>query len=99
MLLTLPWFASIYAGRVDIVNCEPQYKRPRTAPPGWAKLKGTGMFDTGVGVGKEIGSNAKLMLLTGMLYMIMQIPAFMYVTCRLRSRPRWRTSTPRSGPS
>jgi Ca2+/Na+ antiporter len=78
MLLTLPWFASIYAGRVDIVNCEPQYKRPRTAPPGWAKLKGTGVFDTGVGVGKEIGSNAKLMLATGMLYMCVQIPAFMY---------------------
>jgi Ca2+/Na+ antiporter len=78
MLLTLPWFLAIFGGRVSIVAGVPQYKKPAGAPDDWEKLDpnaGCGLFSTGVGVDKAVSLNAKLMLLTALIYLIIQVPA------------------------
>lgn len=76
MLLTLPWFLAVLAGRVNLVNGKPQYVRLQGADPEiWEKLEPPGNFSltqTGVGYGKEIIDNAKVMLLTMIGYFIIQ---------------------------
>jgi Ca2+/H+ antiporter len=82
MLLTIPWFLAIYGGRVDIVNFEPQYRRPRFAPESWCKLTpgNKSWQDSGVGVTAQVGENAGTMMLSCLLYLVMQIPAFYFGT-------------------
>eukprot|EP00928_Gymnodinium_smaydae_P061813 TRINITY_DN45800_c0_g1_i1.p2 TRINITY_DN45800_c0_g1~~TRINITY_DN45800_c0_g1_i1.p2 ORF type:complete len:576 (-),score=156.36 TRINITY_DN45800_c0_g1_i1:53-1780(-) len=80
MLLTLPWFLSVYSGRVSIRNGEPTYTQPKDAPKNWLKLDPPGdmsLRHTGVGIGDEIQKNAWIMLKTCTSYLIIQIPACM----------------------
>jgi len=79
MLLTLPWILAVFAGRVSIVDGKPQYKRPKDAPEGWQKLSdkdSLSLQGSGVGIGPEIKTNAKIMLMTAASYLVIQIPAF-----------------------
>lgn len=47
MLLTVPWFLSIFAGRVDLDRGKPVYKKPRGVP----KLSpGSGIKECGIGL-------------------------------------------------
>jgi Ca2+/Na+ antiporter len=84
MLLTLPWFLAVLAGRVNIKQGRPTYQRPPGATDdSWDKLSPAGNFDlfgTGVGFGAEIQSTAKVMLVTLIGYFIIQVPAFMVDT-------------------
>jgi Ca2+-binding EF-hand superfamily protein len=69
MLLTATWYMAMMGGRVDIVDGQAQYKAAD-------KLSGTvPFFSTGVTVLPQIGDNAKLMLGTTLLYLVIQIPA------------------------
>jgi len=69
MLLTATWFMAMVGGRVDIVDGQAQYKATE-------KLTGNvPFFSTGVTVQPQIGENAKLMLGTTLLYLVIQIPA------------------------
>ncbi len=75
MLLTIPWFLSLWAGRVDLVNgsADTTYKRAaaRRLTNGWS------LTTTGVSVKPIIKKNAYMMLATGFpCYLIIQIPAF-----------------------
>jgi len=79
MLLTLPWILAVFAGRVSIVDGKPQYKRPRDAPEYWQKLSdedSLSLQGSGVGIGPEIKTNAKIMIMTAASYLVIQIPAF-----------------------
>lgn len=78
MLLTVPWFLSIIAGRVDYdARGNPQYKRPAGAPPDWKKLSSpAGSFGeraqrsvlhTGVGIGTTARFTARIMLATSLV--------------------------------
>jgi len=73
MLLTIPWFIAIYAGRVNIINGKPKYTSPKLDPENFFHWD-----HTGVSVGPLIRTNAVLMLITMLSYFIVQIPAFMY---------------------
>mmetsp|Transcript_36673 Transcript_36673/g.80388 ORF Transcript_36673/g.80388 Transcript_36673/m.80388 type:complete len:566 (+) Transcript_36673:79-1776(+) len=79
MLLTLPWFLSIVAGRVNIDSSgKPTYKvasELKLSPPGNMSLT-----KTGVGLGLAISQNAKMMMFTATTYFIIQGPAFMVDT-------------------
>jgi len=79
MLLTVPWFLSILAGRVTINpdgNCN--YVKPKGAGSDWKKLKdGTAFGDSGVSVGESIKYTAKVMVFTLLPFFIIQIPAIM----------------------
>lgn len=67
MLVTFPWFIAVVCGSVPIgSNGEADYKR--------ASESG-GLFSSGVTFGPEIGTNAKIMLLTSLIFLIIQIPA------------------------
>eukprot|EP00916_Digyalum_oweni_P015940 GHVL01026159.1.p1 GENE.GHVL01026159.1~~GHVL01026159.1.p1 ORF type:complete len:558 (-),score=105.83 GHVL01026159.1:995-2668(-) len=78
MLLTLPWFLSILAGRVNLnENGDPVYRRQSAE----AKLtKSTSisfnLFKTGVAGFDCIKTNGKIMLFTALSYLIIQLPAF-----------------------
>lgn len=78
MLLTLPWFLALLGGRVNIVNGQPTYKRPKNAPEEWDKLTPPGnmsLTGTGVGINSAVHRGAKLMLGTLVVYIIVQVPA------------------------
>eukprot|EP00434_Breviolum_minutum_P045737 symbB.v1.2.041068.t1/scaffold7798.1/size9252/1 len=81
MLLTLPWFLAIWAGRVSLKDGKPTYQRPAGADPTtWDKLDPPGnlsLFHTGIGYGPEIVQNAWTMLYTMLGYVIIQGSAFM----------------------
>ncbi|CAH0481005.1 unnamed protein product [Peronospora belbahrii] len=81
MLLTIPWALSIYAGRVNIdENGRGNYVRPK-GDQHWAKLMPPGNRDltkTGVVLFDEIPSTAKTMILTSLIYLILQVPALFY---------------------
>ncbi|KAI9911853.1 hypothetical protein PsorP6_009045 [Peronosclerospora sorghi] len=81
MLLTLPWALSVYAGRVNIDdNGRGNYVRPK-GDQHWAKLMPPGSKDltkTGVVLFDEIPSTAKTMIITSLIYLILQIPALFY---------------------
>jgi Ca2+/Na+ antiporter len=79
MLLTMPWFLAVLAGRVSIVNGEPTYVKPANAEPNWAKLSppnSMSLVSTGVAIGDAIQSNAKLMILTCTTYACIQVPSW-----------------------
>lgn len=80
MLLTLPWFLAVYAGRVNLINGKPQYVRPQGADADtWEKLEPPGnlsLTQTGIGYGKEITENAQVMLVTMIGYFIIQGVSF-----------------------
>ncbi|GLE07933.1 hypothetical protein PINS_up018762 [Pythium insidiosum] len=82
MLLTIPWALSVFAGRVNLnEKGQGNYIRPRNAPEGWAKLTPPGnmnLWSTGVVVFDEIRSNARTMIATSLIYLILQIPALQY---------------------
>ena len=75
MLLTIPWFLSLWAGRVDLVNgsADATYKlsaRKRLT-------KGWSLTETGISVKPIIRKNAWMMLATAFpCYFIIQVPAF-----------------------
>jgi len=93
MLLTLPWVLAVFAGRVSIRDGKPQYKRPKNAPDGWQKLSDedsspfSSLKTSGVGIGPAIQTNAKIMLLTAVSYLIIQLPAFWV------DKPSWAPQT------
>jgi Ca2+/Na+ antiporter len=75
MLLTIPWFLSLWAGRVDLVNGSAD----RTYKKAAAKrlTKGWSLSGTGVSVKPIIRKNAWMMLATAFpCYFIIQVPAF-----------------------
>lgn len=82
MLLTIPWALSIYAGRVNLdAQGRGNYVRPKGAGKAWGKLSPPGnrnIFNTGVVLFDEIPSNAKTMIVTSLIYLILQIPALQY---------------------
>jgi hypothetical protein len=84
MLITLPWFLSIMAGRVNLRNGQPNYKAKNRLdvdalagpnPSVFAKISAN-LFQTGVTAKPVIQTNGKIMMLTSMVYLIIQIPAF-----------------------
>lgn len=82
MLLTIPWALSVYAGRVNLdAQGRGNYVRPKGAGKVWGKLSPPGnrnLFNTGVVLFDEIPSNAKTMIITSLIYLILQIPALQY---------------------
>jgi hypothetical protein len=84
MLLTVPWFLSILAGRVDIENGECVYKRPKGTP----KLTpGRGMTQSGVSPDSAVPVSCRIMMATCISYIVIQAPAM--------SRPKFKP-TPES---
>lgn len=79
MLLTLPWFASVFFGRVTLKDGVPTYKRPKNAGDDWEKLQGGSMspLGTGVGLSVDIRRNAMLMMMTLSGYALVQVPALL----------------------
>jgi len=73
MLLTIPWFLGVVGGRVDIKDGKCQYQEQ-------VKLTKTGLlsslFGTGIRYKPEIKANAKIMVVTSMTYLLIQIPAY-----------------------
>merc|ERR1719362_2141204 len=80
MLLTLPWFAAMYSGRVNINDDgRLRYKKPIDADDTWDKLEPPGNispFGTGVGFNTDVRYSAKFMIATMVSYLIIQLPAF-----------------------
>lgn len=80
MLLTVPWFLAVHAGRVSIKDGKATYARPADEPNGsWAKLMPedqSGLVSAGVGVAPSIKNSAKIMLLTLVGYVVIQGAAF-----------------------
>ncbi len=78
MLITVPWFLSIYAGRVSIENGEANYKKPRGAGEDWKKIApGSSWLSTGVSPNRAaMVSGAKTMAITSISYLIIQGAAF-----------------------
>jgi hypothetical protein len=71
MLLTLPWAIGVYLGRRDI--------DPHTGECAKKKFSGVNSLrNTGVTCFKEIPFMAKTMMVTTLLYLIIQIPAFVF---------------------
>jgi len=71
MLLTVPWAMSVYRGRVDFSGPDemPNYK-------GVPKLKDDqSLGTTGVALTPEINHGAKMMMLTTLPYLLIQVPA------------------------
>ncbi|CEM26641.1 unnamed protein product [Vitrella brassicaformis CCMP3155] len=96
MLLTIPWFLSIVGGRVNVLESgELTYKKPKDADPDWKKLdppNNWSLTQTGVKCNKSIAVNGKIMLLTAITYLVIQIPAFAVIHDTIeqkRSFERW----------
>ncbi|CAM9345556.1 unnamed protein product [Choristocarpus tenellus] len=78
MLLTVPWFIAVYAGRVDIdkESVLAVYKRPANAAR-WTKLTQNlsttdTIFSTGVTGSPQIRKGGGLMILTAVSYLVIQ---------------------------
>jgi len=84
MLITLPWFLSIMAGRVNIQNGVPNYKSKKRldvnalvgSNAGVVERTSAHLFQTGVAAKEVIQTNGKIMMATSLVYLIIQIPAF-----------------------
>eukprot|EP00656_Telonema_subtile_P002920 TRINITY_DN11341_c0_g1_i2.p1 TRINITY_DN11341_c0_g1~~TRINITY_DN11341_c0_g1_i2.p1 ORF type:complete len:521 (-),score=172.96 TRINITY_DN11341_c0_g1_i2:181-1743(-) len=77
MLLTIPWFVAVFAGRV---NLNPQTGRP-TMRHGRGKLVPEGhisLWHTGVGLGESVTSNGVVMAITALGYVSVQGAAFQH---------------------
>lgn len=77
MILSLPWFLSIYAGRVNIrPDGTLNYKRPRNASRStWRKLDPQGnasLRGTGVGVNPMVSVTGRILLFTSLSYVVIQ---------------------------
>lgn len=74
LLLTVPWFLIITAGRVDIsAEGKPQYKNPKLTPPDNYTL-----FTTGVLVSAKAKTAAIIMVITASSYLIIELAALQY---------------------
>merc|ERR1712000_558708 len=82
MLLTIPWFVSIWWGRVDGINIvkdlDRYYKNPKEKSR--LTIKGCGLTNTGVKICKPIKRLGLLMLATTTSYIIVQGVSFTNVT-------------------
>jgi Ca2+/Na+ antiporter len=68
MLLTVPWFIVNMAGSVPLKeDGTANYQRNKDA---------AGMFNSGVTFGPSVATNAKIMVITSLSFLIIQIPAF-----------------------
>eukprot|EP00127_Corallochytrium_limacisporum_P006187 Clim_evm4s221 gene=Clim_evmTU4s221 len=80
MLLTVPWFLSIFAGRVNITNGRATYRRPPGAGRNWSKLmppNNMSLTGTGVEAKASVRMSAIIMLITMLTYLVIQVPAFL----------------------
>lgn len=77
MLLTVPWCLSLVAGRVNLdAGGNGNYVKPSGAQ-NWSKLMPAGRWaGTGVTVGPAIKYTSKVMILTLISFLVIQIPAF-----------------------
>lgn len=75
MLITLPWAIGIYLGRRDI---DKRTNQVVIALPNVPKVTHFSLVSNGVGVLEEISSTSKIMILSSLSYLIIQIPAFCY---------------------
>lgn len=73
MLLTIPWALSVFAGRVDIVNGTPMYRKSPKLTHG--KDMSETLTTTGVAVSEKIRHGGVVMALTTIPYFLIQIPA------------------------
>ena len=77
MLLTVPWFLAMMAGRVNLNNdgtCN--YHKPKNASPDWKKLNPPDRITgSGVSVSPAIAYTAKVMLITTIPYFVIQVPS------------------------
>jgi Ca2+/Na+ antiporter len=73
MLLTIPWFLVIVAGRVNIDNGIPRYVQPKLVPSDNFSL-----FETGVVVNGEVQTATVVALVSSLSYLLIEIPAFVY---------------------
>ena len=83
MLLTVPWFLSIFGGRVhlDPVNQQALYKRPAGASLRWSKVPTKwNMNYNGIGITPPVRVMAVIMLVSCVNYLVIQIPAFVYAS-------------------
>lgn len=71
MLLTIPWFLSILAGRVSLRNGQPNYRPPKLQPPT------LGLNTTGVQVQRIVSVNGIIMLITAIPFILIQCAAFL----------------------
>mmetsp|Transcript_2366 Transcript_2366/g.10082 ORF Transcript_2366/g.10082 Transcript_2366/m.10082 type:complete len:532 (-) Transcript_2366:258-1853(-) len=70
MLLTIPWFLSVYAGRVDIdSDGDCVYKVPKIDG-----MKST-LFEMGVQPHEDVRVGAQIMMITSLSYLLIQVPA------------------------
>lgn len=67
MLLTFPWFIAVTFGRVPIEKGRANFA---------SKEGNNGLFDSGISYDKTIKQNAVIMMLTTLLYLIIQTPAW-----------------------
>jgi Ca2+/Na+ antiporter len=78
MLLTIPWFLSIYAGRVDTDRSGiPKYRKG-----GRRLTAGAGVW-LGSGVAPKVRNmvlSGRIMFVTAMIYLVIQIPAFIFIS-------------------
>jgi len=82
MLLTLPWFLSLISGRVTIKDGQLNYKAPAqeklaVIEGGCMKQLLGALFYSGVGVHDQVKVNAKIMIMTTLPFLVIQVPAFM----------------------
>ena len=70
MLLTVPWFLSVMGGRVNILNGEARYKSPKLVP-----ANSFSWHETGVSVAPETRNGSRIMLISALPFLVLQIPA------------------------
>ena len=71
MLLTIPWFLALLAGRVDLVDGEPAYKKPK----GVKKLTNESLTAGAISTDAAVPNSCVIMLITCVTYVIIQLPA------------------------
>jgi len=89
MLITIPWFLAILAGRVNMVKGVPYYALDKTndkqrlnvpkllaGKTSLVAKASAHLFQTGVALRSEINTNGLIMVATSMCYLVIQIPAF-----------------------
>ena len=75
MLLTIPWFLTIYAGRVGMKGSKCDYNPPGPKCPSSPSLTHA-LFETAVEVKDAVSENANYMLGTGVSYLFLQLVLF-----------------------
>jgi len=73
MLLTIAWSTCLFAGLVDYTNGAPDYlKKPKL---GNKKSFMESLTTSGIGVSPKVNHSAKVMMITTVSYLIIQVPA------------------------